>query len=329
MPQLSIIIPVYNTEKYLEKCVNSVFDTSFDSFEVILVDDGSTDGSLAVAENLLRKYPEKIRVVHQRNQGLGGARNTGIHTASGEYLMFIDSDDYLVSKALDIVAGLLKNDADLIVFDAILVSEQGREIEKIPGCKKQPENLFRCPELLFEYPAAWNKIVRKSLMTDMGILFPPHAWFEDLRTTPKIYLHAQRVYYAPEPLYRYVLRQGSIMNTAKCQRNLEIIDAVNDLIGYFRAHGQYKTFFRQLEYLAFKHQLIVATTRVNKIDPHSPVLLQLKEDFLHKFPDYQNNPYVIHAPWQEKMVLFFILHGWYLQLNTIMTWNKKRKGKDV
>lgn len=329
MPKLSVIIPVYNAENYLEKCVNSVFDTFFDSFEVILVDDGSTDGSLAVEKNLSLKYPEKIQVIRQKNQGGGIARNTGIQAASGKYLYFIDSDDYLIPHAMDTIAEILTKDFDIAIFDAMLVNKHGKEIETLRGCRKQPENIFKTPELLFEFPAPWNKIVRKSLIIDTGIFFPPRVRFEDLTAVSKLYLHARQVLYVPKSLYRYVMRKNSVMNTSQCEKSLESIDAINDIIEYYKSQGMYEKFYRELEYLAFQHQLIVSTTRVNQIDPKSGVQVQLKENFLQKFPDYRNNPYVGHAPWQEKVVLFFILRGWYPLLHTIMAWNRRRKGKEV
>lgn len=326
MPMLSIVIPVYNTAEYLKRCVDSIFDTVFDSFEVILIDDGSTDGSLSVAQNLAQIYPGKVRVIHQENQGGGGARNTGIQAAQGEYLYFIDSDDYLAHHALDTIADILAKKIDIAIFDAMLVNEQGQEVERLTGCRRQPQNIFKTHELLFEFPAPWNKIIKKSLMTDSGIFFPQRVWYEDLRAISKLYLHAEQVLYVPEPLYRYVMRKNSVMYSSQCERNLEIIDAIDDVIAYYKSQGMDKEFKFELEYLAFQHQLIVSTTRVNQIDRHSSVQLRLKEDFFRKFPDYRKNPYIMHAPWKEKIILHLILRGRYALLYSIMTWNKKHKG---
>ena len=210
MLMLSIIIPVYNTGRYLEKCVTSILMTSFDSYEIIIVDDGSTDDSLSVAQEIVQRNLGKIRVIHQANQGLGGARDTGINAASGKYLFFIDSDDYLAPHALDRIAEAFSADFDIAIFDAIQVDEKGKEIQKVCGChNRQMHTLSEFPELLFEYPAAWNKIIEKSFMISTNIFYPTNVWFEDLSTISKLYLHAKKILYIPEPLYCYVMRKGS------------------------------------------------------------------------------------------------------------------------
>lgn len=330
MLPLSIVIPVYNTGKYLRKCVDSVMDAQFSDYELIIIDDGSTDDSLSVARELADQHPERIRLVQQENKGIGGARNTGIEEATGNYLFQIDSDDYLAPGALDRIAPFLSNDFDMLIFDAVLVDEQGKKIEAMPGCKKKDVTSFTAyPELLFEFPAPWNKIVRRSIFLDQQIQYPLHVWYEDLRVTSKLYPHADRVVYLDEALYRYVLHSGSIMNSSKCERNLEIITAIDDIVNYYREIGLYETYKTQLEFLAFTHQLIVATTRVNQIDHKSPVLSQLKNDFLQKFPAYRSNPYVQQLPKKERLVLYLLLHNHYDLLYTLMSLKKKLKGKSL
>ena len=102
--KLSIIVPVYNTEKYLQKCTSSLLDTRFQDYEILFVDDGSTDSSPLMIDELERLHPGTIRAIHQKNTGPGGARNTGIQAARGQFILFLDSDDYLVPKALDKLA---------------------------------------------------------------------------------------------------------------------------------------------------------------------------------------------------------------------------------
>ena len=125
--KISIIIPAYNVEEYLEKCLESIISQNFDKVEIIIVDDGSTDKSLQIAKEYQKKYPEKTRVISQENKGQGGARNTGIKNATGKYLLFVDSDDTIKSGMLEtLYAEMEKSNADIVLFGFEYVDEKGR-----------------------------------------------------------------------------------------------------------------------------------------------------------------------------------------------------------
>ena len=125
MAKISVIIPVYNVKAYLEKCVESVVNQDFSDYEIILIDDGSSDGSENLCDRLGEKYPE-IKVIHQENKGQGGARNTGIENASGEYLLFVDSDDYIKEDALSFLyKTATENGSDIVSFGMDFVEEDG------------------------------------------------------------------------------------------------------------------------------------------------------------------------------------------------------------
>lgn len=124
----SIIIPVYNTEKYINKCVSSVLNQSYDDFEIIIVDDGS-ESQCAKYLDEYSKNDFRIKVIHQKNKGLGGARNTGIKYAIGDYLFFLDSDDFIEQKALEISTYYLNQyNLDVLAYDLKLVNEEGVNI---------------------------------------------------------------------------------------------------------------------------------------------------------------------------------------------------------
>lgn len=324
--KLSIIAPVYNTEKYLNKCVDSLLDTNFQDYEILLVDDGSTDSSPAMIDALEHLHPGVIRAIHQKNTGPGGARNTGIRSALGEFILFIDSDDYLAPQALDKLAPCLDSDFDICIFDARSVRETGETLQYLTGSKnRQPGTLKDTPALLLEMPAVWNKVFRKSLFTEHDIRFPDKAWSEDVRTVFKVYLHAERIITLSEPLYNYVQRGGSIMHSSNCKRNLEIIDAINDLSEYYRAHNALELYQNELEYVAFEHELITASVRVAMSDAKSPVLDQLREDFFSKYPDYRQNPYIQQISFNRKLPLLLIRNRHYRALRCIMRLNETIK----
>lgn len=324
--KLSVIVPVYNTEKYLNKCVDSLLDTSFQDYEILLVDDGSTDGSPAMIDALARLHPDVIRAIHQENTGPGGARNNGIRSALGQFILFIDSDDYLTPQALDRLVPCFDLDFDICIFDALSVRETGEMLQYLTGSKnRKPETLKDTPTLLLEMPAVWNKVFRKSLFTDHAIHFPDKAWSEDVRTVFKVYLHAEHIITLPEPLYNYVQRGSSIMHSSNCKRNLEIIDAINELSEYYRAHDALELYQNELEYVAFEHQLITASVRVAMADAKSPVLDQLREDFFSKYPDYSQNPYIQQISFNRKLPLLLIRSRHYGILRLIMRLNEKIK----
>ena len=328
MLKLSVIIPVYNVEDYLAKCLDSVIAAADVPYEIIVVNDGSTDGSGMIAEEYVRRFPDLITLVTTENHGLGAARDVGIEHASGEYLLFVDSDDYLAPGAMAGILGCLDRPFDLLLFDAISVLPDGREIERIRGCKKSGEiSLAEYPGLLLERPNAWNKLYRRSFFTENGIFFPARVWFEDLRTVLKLYYFAERILYVPEAWYRYLIRPGSITNSRNAERNLEIIDAVDDVIAFYRDRGMMDKLGNELEYLAFHSQFLTSSVRANLADWRSPVQEELMRDFLEKFPNFRENPYVKGMSRGHRLLTFLLLHRMRLSVHLIMKLNNLVKGR--
>ena len=125
MTKISVIIPVYNVEKYLSKCIESVLEQDFSDYEIILIDDGSTDTSGKLCDEYAENY-SAIKVIHQQNKGLGGARNTGIEAAEGQYLLFVDSDDYIRDNIMTFLYDTaVCNDSDIVAFGMDYVYESG------------------------------------------------------------------------------------------------------------------------------------------------------------------------------------------------------------
>ena len=187
--KLSIIIPIYNVEAYLSGCLDSVLDPGLRDYEIIAVNDGSTDGSARIARDYAARYPDLIRLVEQSNGGLGCARNTGLAHARGDYVLFLDSDDSLAPGALPEILEALERDCDVIVFDFTSVDEQGGVLSETSGSGGPGVfSLADYPRQLLEAPNAWNKLWRRSLFTESGIRFPDRLWFEDVATTPRLYL---------------------------------------------------------------------------------------------------------------------------------------------
>ena len=330
MCKLSIVIPIYQVEAYLPACLDSVLLPGREDYEIICVDDGSPDRSGAIAEEYAARFTTLIRVIHQENGGLGAARNTGLAAARGEFLLFLDSDDALSPGALEEMLALDLSGVDVCVFDFLKVDEQGRVLAAVSGSRQKGRfTLAQAPQLLLDPPNAWNKLWRRSLFRDSGIRYPARLWYEDLATSPGLYLQAGTILAVDRPWIRYLLRGGSITNSKNLQRNREIIPAVDSALGFFRKAGRWDEFAPALEAMSVYHQLLTATVRVNAIDPKSPLQRELQEDLEKKFPHWQDNPYLPGFPARHRLLLGLIRRRAYGALHALMAANKLVKGKTV
>lgn len=213
-PRLSIIVPVYNVEKYLDKCLSSILSQTFTDFELILVDDGSTDGSGEICD----RYAEsdnRIHVIHKKNGGLSSARNQGIIIAQGEYIGFCDSDDWVQPDMYkELMSAALNGNADMAICRLQRITTQGVVSETIgyanyctlDNCMATKEIL--CDELMPSY--AVNKIYKKELFN--GIEYPLDRYFEDTATTYKLVSRANKVAVTPYIGYNYLYNPNSLCN---------------------------------------------------------------------------------------------------------------------
>lgn len=326
--KLSIVIPVYNTRDYLPACLDSVLLPGGHDYEIVVVNDGSTDDSGAVAAEYAARCPDLIRVITTENGGLGAARNVGIEQSLGDYLLFIDSDDCLEQGVLAEILQLPDKGADIFIFDIAQVSPSGRVIGTIPGCGRNGAfTLQEYPELLFQPPSACNKLFRRSLFMESGIRFPGRVWYEDLRTIPKLYPLASRIEYIPEAWYRYLIRQGSITNNAVASRNLEILDAVQEILDEFRQCGLYAQYEQPLCYMAFYNAFLTASVRVNAIDPKSGIQETLLQWFLKTFPNYRENRYIRCMEKKHRLLTALLVNRMRHSVHMIMRLNDLARGK--
>ena len=224
--KISIIIPIYNVERYLEKCIDSVLNQTFRNIEVILIDDGSTDGCGEICEHY-KRLDDRIVVVHKENEGLSMARNIGIDISNGDYIGFIDSDDYIAPDMYELLyKNLLDNYADISIcglFDCY-------EGEKIPQCKEKEFLILNNKEALklalegmkFSVNAV-NKLYKRELFKENK--FPRGKLSEDAFTIPKILAKASRVVVDTTPKYYYVHRGCSITTSEFKIQDLNVIEA--------------------------------------------------------------------------------------------------------
>lgn len=283
-PRLSIIIPVYKVKRYLKQCVESVLQQTFNDLEIILVDDGSPDACPALCDAYARK-DARIRVIHQDNLGLAGARNTGLRRATGDYVGFLDSDDYLEPDAYaKLYAAASKHDADIVFCQAKYFDEKADIIIEANDSSSLPlfvEERFSedfswqdvGAENIFSYDSfvvAWNKICRRSFLSDLGADFPPGLIYEDNPFYFQTFFAAQRVCVVRERLITYrINRAGSIIqdvDEGKDTRAIHILAILADIERRLLALGAAETVIAAFHRYAFdeifhKYSLVPAYLR--------------------------------------------------------------------
>lgn len=235
LPLISVIIPVYNVEKYLTRCLESVITQTYSNLEIILVDDGSTDGSGKVCDRYQEK-DSRIKVVHKKNGGVSDARNEGIKVAAGKYITFVDSDDYVSDDYVSCLFAMISEErADIAVGTYVVVND--REQNQFLTAPKQRYNkTFSGIEAINNSwykkeitNSTWAKLYKKELF--LQVEYQKGKVYEDLGTTYKLLYKAKKVVYADYRIYYYVQREGSIMHSSSKKRiedRFEISDEIID-----------------------------------------------------------------------------------------------------
>ena len=225
-PLLSIIVPVYKVENYLQKCIDSILAQTFTDFELILVDDGSPDDCPALCDATAEK-DARVRVIHQKNGGLSAARNAGLDAARGAWIGFVDSDDYIEPEMYEVLYQAVQSTgADLALCDYAEVDEAGKpcppmHVSLSEGELTGQKLLKRASGLMVQL--AWNKLYRRAIFTQLR--YPEGKLNEDLFLIPEVCLQIQKAVVVPKALYYYVQRGGSIMNGSKTLRHFDAAEA--------------------------------------------------------------------------------------------------------
>ena len=232
-PKISIIIAAYNVAEYLPECLNSVVSQTYDNFEAIIVDDGSTDATSKICDDYAKQYPV-FRVVHQKNQGLSAARNRGIKESSGEYLAFVDGDDCLDAYYLEkLFAAITCHHANIAVCGFKTFPTTAIELPPIATMTGAQAVTKLLTEQENYQIVTWNKLYHRTLFQDID--FPIGKIHEDSLTTYKLFATAGKVAFIAEPLYQYRTRQGSIMDKVKLENRLQIkLEAALEAKKYFQ-----------------------------------------------------------------------------------------------
>jgi len=230
---ISIIVPVYNTEKYLSKCLDSIINQTLENIEIIVVNDGSKDNSQQIIDEYCSK-DIRIKSIIKENGGLSDARNIGIDHVKGEYIAFIDSDDYIdLNMMEELYKRAIDYQAEIVLCDLVKVDENGNEFRDLPQSPQLPDKIILENDFsLFGEMScfACNKIFKKSLFEKHR--FRKGIHFEDIELIPKLVLDAHIVAKINQPFYKYFERQDSITKT-HTKKGLDMFLAIEEVTNYF------------------------------------------------------------------------------------------------
>ena len=313
---ISIIVPVYNVEKYLEKCIDSILNQTFKEFELILVNDGSKDSSGTICD----KYTEKdsrIKVVHKKNGGLSSARNAGLSIAKGKYIGFIDSDDYINKDMYSLLyENIISTNSDIAICGFKKVYSYNDESEDIlTDTKICVLNNIEALNMMYsengvDFVVAWNKLYKRNLFDDLE--FKDGKLHEDEFICHQILYKSKQVVYNRTQLYYYLQRSSSIINSDFNAKKLDAIYAFNERKDFFKNKGlkelQYLTEYNYIKY--FFEYYFKYRDMLKKSDRD---LIKLKIQFSKNISQLIKNPLY---NWKEKVLWMIFLvnsniYKWY------------------
>lgn len=264
-PKVSVIIPVYNVSAYLRKCLDSVVNQTLKEIEIIIVNDCSPDPlDDEICAEYETKDPRIVYIKHEKNLGLGGARNTGIRASKGDYIGFVDSDDFISAEMYEAMFKKVEGDnADVVICGAYSVTEECSEVSIF---SKNPTELELINKDAFEgwlrlnghkiWDMAWDKLWKKSLFIDNNIFFPENMLFEDFATTPRLMFFSKKVLLVKEAFYHYRRRNDSISKTTSMKHIIDLGKAINIIevfINGQKKNGKYKNDFNNIKKIAVLH----------------------------------------------------------------------------
>lgn len=289
MLKVSIIIPIYNAEKYIERCIESCLAQTFENIEIIAINDGSSDNT----KNILSKYNEnpKVCIYNNKNHGISYTRNFGITKSTGDFIMFVDSDDYLESQMIELLYNkAIKNDLDVVVCDYFEIVAKKRK--KIKIVQFDNCSLLDNLNLVFEINASpWNKLFKSELIKKCNLRFPCNLKYEDLGYIPILLLNSKRIGKVNQCLYNYIIRSNSETTTVD-NKVFDIFVILNILYDNYKKYGIHNS--SEVEYLFIKKLSIYnLQQKYNKDNKNAIAFINKSFQYLYnKYPNWQKNKYL-------------------------------------
>lgn len=294
-PKVSIIVPVYNTEKYLRKCLDSLVFQTLEEIEVIVVDDGSTDKSGQILDEYQEKYPQKMKVVHKENGGQASARNLAFDLCTGEYIGFLDSDDFVKTEMFEkMYQKAVASDADYVACGYTDIMYDGdNEVVLQEYVASKPA--YKTKDMFFEaLVSPFLHIYRRELLMQSGVKFTQGYIYEDTAFYLNLIPYVKKLDVIEESLAYRVRHANSTTTTFKKEKVRNIIPVIQDSVDFYKAKNHFDEYKNELEYFCVKVLLCSSMQRISRVAGYknSVDLADETLDYIAKvFPEYRSNPY--------------------------------------
>lgn len=299
-PKVSVIVPVYNVEKYLARCLESLVMQSLNDIEIIVVNDGTKDNSQVIIDQFVARHPSKVQSYTKENGGLGDARNYGLQFAQADYIGFVDSDDYVEHNMYEkLYLKAIEQDADLVLCDIEYVWEGSDQRKKLDGFKHidgvdARKAVFLSP--LF----AWNKLYHRDLLLKYDLHYPKRLWYEDIPVTIPLFAIAREIAYVNEVLIHYVQRDSSIMASKNTTKMRDIFEVLEQVYQYYVREHLFNKYQHEIEYLYIEQLMLYGSFRFYRSNMSTSLMKEALDVMKKKFPSWRNNSYIktLHPHYQ-------------------------------
>lgn len=252
-PQISVIVPIYNIERYLRQCIDSILAQTFTNFELLLIDDGSPDGCPAICDEYAKK-DARIRVFHKPNGGLTSARNYGLDNAKGKWIMHIDGDDWVAPTYIEeLYNAAIKNDADIVICGFRFAYEDGSSVIEHPTRWDDDKSVSLNRYISSVWTTAWGSIHKSSLYHNNGVRSPQNITYcEDFHLMVRLCYFANKVISIDRPLYNYRQRSSSIVHSLNDKTWRDELSTYLEILDFFRNQGELETYKKVMSWRTLK-----------------------------------------------------------------------------
>ncbi len=299
-PKISVIVPVYNTEKYLQDCLDSLANQTLTDIEIVVVNDGSKDSSRRIIEDFAQRYPDRFVVFDQENQGQAVARNKALDLCRGEYVGFLDSDDAAKPDMFEKMYNTaVETAADMVVCDYDYITGSKTVLRHVKSFKDQKDMFIDC------FVDPWNKVFKAEVLKENDVRFPEGYFYEDtgwfIMSIPFINTAAK----INEPLAEHYKREGSSMTALDDRRVEHIFPVLKRVLDFYSEKGFMSNYKTELEYFCSKILLCSSFRRISRVKDKKirKELIGRTFEFLeNNFPQYKKNAY-----YQGKLLKLYIM----------------------
>lgn len=293
MAKVSIIVPVYNVEPYLRRCLDSLVNQTLNDIEILVINDSSLDNSQTIIDEYHAKYPSMIRPFIKPNGGIASVRNFGLEHATGDYIGFVDSDDYVDHDMFEILyTTALDANANVVISDFYFTYPSKETIYNEYPYQNAKEMLIHL------FAVLWNKLYKRSFLEKLDFRFKEGYRFEDTSFLIRMAPYYENFVFVAKPLIHYVQRENSITYSHNYQVK-EIVFILNDILDYYKERCFYETYQTELEYIFIRFTLGQPFRSCSKItDKHDrkKSLTMLWQTLHNNFPNWRKNPYLRSLP---------------------------------